>query len=193
MSLKGQAQSVIKLRGSLSMPDAIQGKSAYELAVMHGFKGTEEEWLASLKGEKGDKGDKGEQGERGEQGEQGEQGLQGEKGEKGERGEKGEKGEQGEKGENGANMTAHTVTLYADEWDGSDETTGVINLVTFIGDAVAADDVVICTVSPVLAMEEEAARCMVRCTEQGENYLVFKSLNGEAPTIDIDMNIFVIG
>ena len=49
MSLKGQAQSTIKLRGSLSMPDAIVGKSAYEIAVMHGFPGTEEEWLASLK------------------------------------------------------------------------------------------------------------------------------------------------
>ena len=30
------------------------GLSAYEIAVRHGFKGTEEEWLASLKGEKGD-------------------------------------------------------------------------------------------------------------------------------------------
>lgn len=30
------------------------GLSAYEIAVLHGFKGSEEEWLASLKGEKGD-------------------------------------------------------------------------------------------------------------------------------------------
>lgn len=30
------------------------GLSAYEIAVRHGFEGTEEEWLASLKGEKGD-------------------------------------------------------------------------------------------------------------------------------------------
>ena len=30
------------------------GLSAYEIAVLHGFKGTEEEWLKSLKGEKGD-------------------------------------------------------------------------------------------------------------------------------------------
>lgn len=33
--------------------------SAYEIAVDHGFEGTEEEWLASLKGDKGDKGDPG--------------------------------------------------------------------------------------------------------------------------------------
>lgn len=29
----------------------IQGKSAYEIAVENGFKGTEQEWLESLKGE----------------------------------------------------------------------------------------------------------------------------------------------
>ena len=29
------------------------GKSAYELAVIHGFKGTEEEWLESLRGTDG--------------------------------------------------------------------------------------------------------------------------------------------
>lgn len=52
MSLNGKAESVIKLRGSLSMPDAIVGKSAYEIAVMNGFGGTEEEWLASLVGSK---------------------------------------------------------------------------------------------------------------------------------------------
>lgn len=57
MSINGSAESVIKLKGSLSLPKAIRGKSAYEIAVMHGFKGTEAEWLASLKGDKGDQGD----------------------------------------------------------------------------------------------------------------------------------------
>lgn len=50
------------------------GKSAYEVAVSNGFVGTEQEWIASLKGQ---------QGERGEKGEQGLQGIQGEKGDKG--------------------------------------------------------------------------------------------------------------
>lgn len=49
MSVKGSAESVIKLKGSLSLPKAIQGKSAYEIAVEEGFKGTKKEWLASLK------------------------------------------------------------------------------------------------------------------------------------------------
>lgn len=42
------------------------GISAYEVARAIGFKGTEKEWIASLKGEKGDKGDRGEQGPQGE-------------------------------------------------------------------------------------------------------------------------------
>lgn len=36
--------------------DGVDGKSAYELAKDAGFTGTEDEWIASLKGEKGDKG-----------------------------------------------------------------------------------------------------------------------------------------
>lgn len=36
------------LRGSVNNPEKVYGKSAYEIAVMHGFEGTEEEWLDSL-------------------------------------------------------------------------------------------------------------------------------------------------
>lgn len=35
------------------------GKSAYQIAVQNGFEGTEQEWLASLKGDKGDPGEQG--------------------------------------------------------------------------------------------------------------------------------------
>lgn len=60
MSVKGNAESYVELRGSLKLPEAIQGKSAYEIALMHGFKGTEEEWLEQLKyGKDGDKGEDG--------------------------------------------------------------------------------------------------------------------------------------
>ena len=44
------------------------GKSAYEIAVEHGYVGTEEEWLASLKGEQGDPGQQGEKGDKGDTG-----------------------------------------------------------------------------------------------------------------------------
>ena len=65
------------------VPYKVKGKSAYQIAVDHGFVGTEEEWLESLKGEKGEQGIQGIQGEKGEQGVRGEQGIRGEKGEDG--------------------------------------------------------------------------------------------------------------
>ena len=53
------------------------GESAYEIAVRNGFKGTETEWLESLKGEKGDTGDQGLQGEPGKEGQPGKDGAPG--------------------------------------------------------------------------------------------------------------------
>ena len=52
----------------------VSGLSAYEIAKDNGFVGTEEAWLASLKGERGAKGEQGEPGSQGERGEQGEPG-----------------------------------------------------------------------------------------------------------------------
>ena len=53
------------------------GKSAYEVAKLNGYVGTEAAWVLSLKGNKGDKGD---------QGIKGDTGFKGDKGEKGDRG-----------------------------------------------------------------------------------------------------------
>ena len=41
------------------------GNSAYDIALKHGFIGSEDEWLASLKGEKGEQGEKGQNGKDG--------------------------------------------------------------------------------------------------------------------------------
>ena len=49
MSIKGKAEGYVELRGSLSLPDAIKGQSAYEIALINGFVGTEQEWLESLR------------------------------------------------------------------------------------------------------------------------------------------------
>ena len=38
-------------------PQGYEGKSAYDVALEHGYSGSEEEWIASLKGEKGNTGD----------------------------------------------------------------------------------------------------------------------------------------
>ena len=56
------------------------GQSAYALAVQLGFTGSEEDWIASLKGAKGDKGDTGAQGPEGATGATGPQGQQGPQG-----------------------------------------------------------------------------------------------------------------
>lgn len=66
---------------SASNTVSVPGESAYDIAVQNGFKGSEKEWLQSLKGEKGNPGIIGTQGL---------QGLTGEKGDKGDPGEEAE-------------------------------------------------------------------------------------------------------
>ena len=53
MSLEGFAEAKYKLRGRISELDVIT-LNAYAIAVKNGFEGTEEDWLASLKGASGD-------------------------------------------------------------------------------------------------------------------------------------------
>ena len=64
-NMSGSVNNPENLSGTFSSPQNIEGKlsnatlrgySAYDVAVQHGFQGTEEEWLASLKGDKGEKG-----------------------------------------------------------------------------------------------------------------------------------------
>ena len=80
----------IKINGNTISADA---KSAYVIALEHGFIGSEDEWLASLKGAKGEKG------------EQGIQGIQGEKGQNGKDGTNGVNGIDGIDGKDGIGIT----------------------------------------------------------------------------------------
>ncbi|OCW69862.1 NosD domain-containing protein [Limosilactobacillus reuteri] len=110
--------------------DGQPGKSAYQVAVDNGFKGTEEEWLNSLKGRDGSNGASGRNGADGKngadglsayelakkngfqgteqewlgslKGEQGHDGIQGPKGDAGERGPQGLPGKDGSDGKQGA-------------------------------------------------------------------------------------------
>ena len=91
-------ESVV-LESDINLPK--NGESAYETALKLGFKGTEEEWIASLKGQKGDKGDTGPIGPKGEKGDTGPQGVQGAKGDKGDKGDRGPQGIQGPVGPQG--------------------------------------------------------------------------------------------
>ena len=49
MSLTGKAEGKT-LRGKINRLEELRGYNAYEVAVINGFSGTEEEWLASLQG-----------------------------------------------------------------------------------------------------------------------------------------------
>lgn len=71
--LKFDKETILPLIEELS-------KSAYSIAVSHGFKGTEQEWLDSLHGPQGERGEKGERGPQGERGERGEMGPTGPQG-----------------------------------------------------------------------------------------------------------------
>ena len=53
MSFTGSASAEKRLRGKINALETLKGYSAYEIAMINGFEGTEEEWLASLHGEAG--------------------------------------------------------------------------------------------------------------------------------------------
>ena len=61
----------------INTPSALYGKSAYDVAVDNGFEGTEQEWLASLKGEDGQQGQEGPAGQDGAPGQNGVPGQDG--------------------------------------------------------------------------------------------------------------------
>ena len=88
----------IAIGGGSGGGTGIDGKSAYEIAVEHGFVGDEKTWLETLKGAQGPVGPQGPQGEKGDQGEVGPQGPAGAQGPVGPQGERGPQGEQGVQG-----------------------------------------------------------------------------------------------
>lgn len=88
----------IAIGGGSGGGTGIDGKSAYEIAVEHGFVGDEKTWLETLKGVQGPVGPQGPQGEKGDQGEVGPQGPAGVQGPAGPQGERGPQGEQGVQG-----------------------------------------------------------------------------------------------
>jgi len=117
--------------------NGLNGQSAYELALAHGFRGTFVDWLEKLSQpaqradmeqvvsaiskailatkDQGPKGDRGPRGEVGSTGEVGERGLIGKAGDSGRDGKDGTKGERGPKGDTG------TTGLPPDhEWEGKE-------------------------------------------------------------------------
>lgn len=74
---KSYTKKTLDGMGSLQGKD---GKSAYQIWLDNGNKGTEQDFLSSLKGEKGDKGDIGATGPKGDTGATGAQGPKGDAG-----------------------------------------------------------------------------------------------------------------
>ena len=101
------------LAGNRIGPQGLKGDSAYTVAKKHGFQGTEEQWLLSLKGQTGAVGPQGEKGQKGDTGEVGPKGDKGDKGDVGPRGFMGPTGPQGPvgaKGDKGAAFTYNDFT-----------------------------------------------------------------------------------
>lgn len=84
-----------------NIDEATKGKSAFEIAVEHGYVGTEEEWLRSLHGKDGVDGTPGKDGEQGPPGENGRDGIDGEQGPPGADGKDGRDGVDGKDGADG--------------------------------------------------------------------------------------------
>jgi hypothetical protein len=82
--LQINAGGVTSLLGDATLPvesgRGLDGKSAYEIAVINGYTGTEQEWLLSLKGADGIKGDTGDRGLQGLPGNDGTTGQTGQAG-----------------------------------------------------------------------------------------------------------------
>ena len=119
--LVGVLNQAQQMSGTLAGP-LVRGFSAYDIAVMEGYVGTQEEWLETLRGKEGAVGPQGPKGDTGETGPKGNDGYtpvkgvdyfdgqpgdtgatgpQGEKGDPGEKGDTGEQGAQGPKGDTG--------------------------------------------------------------------------------------------
>lgn len=127
------------------------GKSAYAIAVAHGFQGTEQEWLNSLRGPQGPQGEPGRNGIDGINGEQGLQGIQGPPGAPGKDGKpftydmftqeqlvalKGQKGDPGPPGPpgTGANVDLSAYATKADTDNAYLKKVDLRNYLAMIGD-----------------------------------------------------------
>lgn len=91
---------------------ASDGKSAYEIALDHGFVGTEEQWLESLRGDNGTDGRDGSDGTDGSDGASGLRGEDGKDGADGKDGKDGTDGKDGADGKDGINgKSAYEIAL----------------------------------------------------------------------------------
>lgn len=95
----------------------------------------------------------------------------------------------GEIGGGSSIINAGTVTIPASGWD--NQFRFRLNFPGVTADPTETH--VFSAFVPLVEMEEEAARCRVRLTEQGDGFVIFEAQNGIKPTIDIGVNLIVMG
>ena len=101
VKVTAQPTDKVLLKNEGDMIKGPQGDSAYQIALNNGFKGTEQEWLASLVGAQGPMGPAGPQGTPGVKGVDGKDGRPGTDGNPGKDGAPGPQGPQGIPGKDG--------------------------------------------------------------------------------------------
>lgn len=116
VKVTAQPTDKVLLKNEGDMIKGPQGDSAYQIALKHGFKGTEEEWLASLVGAQGPMGPQGPQGTPGVKGVDGKDGHQGVDGKPGKDGEPGPQGPAGKDGKSGVHIGTEAPTDDSNVW-----------------------------------------------------------------------------
>ena len=97
-------------------------------------------------------------------------------------------------GGGGSVIGAKTATLSANGWTEQTSTGKFYYQISFPG--VTADTAkthVFSSFVPVKEMETEAARCWVRLVGQGDGFVVYEAQGGYKPTINIGVNLIVMG
>lgn len=100
----------------------------------------------------------------------------------------------GEFGGGGSIIGAKTVTLSANGWDDQTTPGKLYYRIMFPGVTANTEEThVFSAFVPVPEMYTEAARCWVQLIGQGDGFVVYEAQRGEKPTVNIAVNIIVMG
>ncbi|MBQ9413112.1 MAG: collagen-like protein [Oscillospiraceae bacterium] len=160
--------------------------SAYAEAVKHGFSGTAEEWLESLRGEAGAAGPPGPAGQDGKDGKDGEDGA---KGDKGDKGEKGDTGEQGPRGLPGAGSMNSVNGDYGPDavLDGTDIAVSGTDSRTLAA-AIAAADTAIAGKQAALAWDDAPTESSANPVKSGGVYTAVQTVSAAVQAVSSAVN-----
>ena len=173
-------------------PDNIAiGLSAYAIAVENGFRGTEAEWLESLKGQQGIEGPQGPEGPQGETGPQGPQGIQGVQGPEGPQGPQGPKGD-GITDEDAERLLApikadlYTNAVYTSVSASEATVSQGLNAIRLDKDHVLHDDYRIFSIKLTPISRSRPAHYMIAYVKNSDTSIKYVSDSAKAITADVE-------